>query len=198
MALEQARAVLSSATVATEQAQAALSKAIATGQRLQNTHGPFCEDEIKTARAVLVDQTTQSGRDRKTSKVVAAQQVAHWKARRKANAERKKKRALTVQKSAILTPTEHTQVEALDKIIAVAKRLKNKFAHMGTERKEFGLCAIESISESIRSLLPLPDTNEDEDGNMLSQAAMEENEEWAIGRMQASLEDAETWMEGRS
>ena len=69
---------------------------------------------------------------------------------------------------------------------------------MGTERKEFGLCAIESISESIRSLLPLPDTNEDGDGNMLSPAAMEENEEWAIGRMQASLEDAETWMEGRS
>ena len=148
-ALEALNSALENPTVA------ALSKAIATGQRLQNTHGPFCEDEIKTARAVLVDQTSQSGRDRKTSKVVAAQQVAHWKARRKANAERKKKRALTVQKSAILTPTEHTQVEALDKIIAVAKRLKNKFAHMGTERKEFGLCAIESISESIRSLLPL-------------------------------------------
>jgi myosin V len=173
---------------------AALSKAIATGQRLQNQYGKFCDEEIQTARTVLADQTSQSGRARQSSQVIAAQQAAHWKARRKANAARKKKRALTIQNNAVLTPTEHKQVEALDRIIAIAKKLKNRWGGGNVEKKEYGLCAIEAISESIRGCLPLRDDEEDEDGNIASQLTLEKNEEWALGRMQATLEDADNWM----
>ncbi len=170
---------------------AALSKAIANGQRLQNQYGKFCDEEIQTARTVLADQTSQGGRARQSSQVLAAQQVAHWKARRKANAERKKKRALTMQNNAVLTPTEHKQVEALDRIIAIAKKLKNRWGNGNVEKEEFGLCAIESISESIRGCLPSRGGDEDENE---SQVTLEKNEEWALGRMQASLEDADGWM----
>ena len=170
---------------------AALSKAIANGQRLQNQYGKFCDEEIQTARTVLADQTSQGGRARQSSQVLSAQQVAHWKARRKANAERKKKRALTMQNNTVLTPTEHKQVEALDRIIAIAKKLKNRWGNGNVEKEEFGLCAIESISESIRGCLPSRGGDEDENE---SQVTLEKNEEWALGRMQASLEDADGWM----
>ena len=96
-----------------------------------------------------------------------------------------------MQNNAVLTPTEHKQVEALDRIIAIAKKLKNRWGNGNVEKEEFGLCAIESISESIRGCLPSRGGDEDENE---SQVTLEKNEEWALGRMQASLEDADGWM----
>ena len=101
---------------------------------------------------------------------------------------------MTIQNNAVLTPTEHKQVEALDRIIAIAKKLKHRWGAGNAEKKEYGLCAIEAISESIRGCLPLRDDEEDEDGNSASQVTLEKNEEWALGRMQATLEDADSWM----